>query len=207
MPLPSIVSDNLLPLDTITAAPATPADAAVGSNSIDFTMFDQGVALGVYNWCWAAVSISVARFYRPDTVWRSKCKLVEAVFVDLEGMCCPTSASAGTPCDKTAPLPFGLRQVGHYREDSMRERPATPEEIQTEIDAGRALCVAIKWPGTPAVYHFVVISAYSWAPGNDQVTVEDPAHGQSTMFLDTLTDDYRSLGGSWTNTYWTIQGA
>src|SRR6476659_5384943 len=44
------------------------------------------------SWCWAAVTLSVARYYNTPTSWRSQCQLVNNVL--NKGTCCGNGDSA-----------------------------------------------------------------------------------------------------------------
>ena len=198
MPLPTIVTSRLLPLGALapvgapTPTPSPPiGGASVSASALSFTMHMQEQT----NWCWSAVSVSVAQFYDPGTAWTSQCDLAGK---ELGASCCPAGTSPET-CNVPWYLDRALSRVGHY--NTFGNGPATTSQIGTEIDASRPLGVRIAW--NTGGGHFIVLSAYSWTPTSEQVTVEDPINGPSTLSLADLTTNYLSAG-TWTHSYWTL---
>ena len=197
MPLASVITNNLQPLGPLDpgAAPtALGADGNIGGNSFSFPLQHQEQS----NWCWAALAVSVAQYYDPETPWTTQCDLAGT---EIGVNCCPTGTDP-SHCNVPLTLPRGLNRVGHYA-GRISDRPAKRIQIKEEIDAGRPLCAAISFAGT-SIVHFVVISAYSWTPTSFTVTVEDPISGHWTdLHLDDLKTDYGADHGFWTFTYWT----
>jgi hypothetical protein len=199
MPLPGIVASNLIPLGALApivappgplggSLPATPPGAA--ARSLAFTMHPQEQS----NWCWAAVGVSVARFFNSSTIWQEQCDLTSQELVQV---CCPTGTNP-TGCNVPWYLDQALIRVGHY--NPYQSRAASLNEIRAEIDSNRPLGVRIAWSSGGG--HFVVVSGYSTSPVGDMVTIEDPVYGQSILLLSTFTTAYQG-SGSWTHSYWT----
>jgi hypothetical protein len=145
------------------------------------------------NWCWAAVSASVAVFYSAATAWAQQCQVASA---ELGQTCCPAGVNPGA-CNVPWYLDRSLTRVGHL--NNWAGAPATMAQIQTEINAGRPLGARIGWASGGG--YFVVLSGYSARAGNF-VTVDDPIYGHSTLPLATFQSSYQG-SGSWTHSYWT----
>lgn len=197
MPLPATIANNLIalgalaPLGPPPGAPAGGAAAAVaGAHALAFNMQTQQQS----NWCWSAVSVSVAVFYNAATPWSQQCVLAGQ---QLGQACCPAGTNVGV-CDIPWYLDQALAQVGHL--NTWIAGSQAIGAIQIEINANRPLGVRIGWNSGGG--HFVAISGYSSAPAGDTVTVEDPIFGQSTLPLAAFQMNYQSTG-TWTHTYWT----
>ena len=159
------------------------------------------------NWCWAAVSVSVNRYFAPDSHWR-QCGIVEVVLSHAKGpdkLPFPVHACCTKPiprrCNQPWYLEDALKQVDRLR-GSPKAVHLSFKKIQREIDAHRPVCARIQWrePGSPG--HFVVISGYHITRARvRQVDVEDPATGsRSTVHYGTFVSNYRH-SGRWTHTY------
>jgi hypothetical protein len=61
------------------------------------------------NWCWAAVSTSVAHFYDPSSSW-TQCEVANAQLGRTD--CCGTSGSGA--CNVYGYLDKGLQEIGHF---------------------------------------------------------------------------------------------
>lgn len=147
-------------------------------------------------WCWAAVSTSVALYYDAASPW-TQCKVVNAEL----GMtsCCTNGSSAG--CNQPWYLDKALSRVSHF--DHWRGGTATRDEIVAEVKAGRPLGVRIGWSGGGG--HFVVIDGYDEDEQEKDaniVEVRDPIYGTSRLHYDDFVSHYQS-SGSWTDSYWT----
>jgi hypothetical protein len=150
-------------------------------------------------WCWAAVSASVDRFFRPGST-HTQCDIAGSV---LELPCCnPTPAQAG-PCNVPHDLHTVLGRLHLLAGDPVL-KPLTFPEIQKEIDAARPICVLIKWldkNGQPTRGHFIAISGYRVTPAQKQfLSIADPFFGSSeidyTIFCNPK-GGYRDGSGMW----------
>ena len=200
MPLPALVMNNLVPLGALAPRGRPPAPASGGKKTpprrkqrtgrLAFTMQAQQQT----NWCWAAVSASVARFYQARTRWRRQCLVTSR---ELGQTCCPAGANSGA-CNVPWYLDRALDRVGHLK--SWAGTQATMVQIQREIRAGRPLGARIGWMSGGG--HFVVLSGSSMTAAGDFVTVDDPFYGHSTLPLATFQSSYQG-SGNWTHSYWT----
>lgn len=140
-------------------------------------------------WCWAAVSVSISRYYRPASAW-TQCALVSAE-LDQPGCC-----EDGRPCDEPWYLERALARVGHS-DGGLAAGALSFPEIKAEIDAGRPIGVRIGWQGGGG--HFVVIEGYS-REEDGLLEVEDPLEGHAQVTRDALRHRYGG-SGEWTHTY------
>lgn len=193
MALSPIIANNVLPLGALApvgaplgGAPST-IPASAGAYSLAFTMQPQQLS----NWCWSAVSVSVAEFYNAAS-WPQQCDLVSQ---ELGQTCCPAGTNPAA-CDVPWYLDRALQRVGHLNNWTNGSFPMAA--IQPEINGNRPLAVRIGWNSGGG--HFVVLSGFSSSPAGDFVTVEDPIYGQSTLLLSTFQTAYQG-SGSWTHSY------
>ncbi|MEM9556465.1 MAG: papain-like cysteine protease family protein [Acidobacteriota bacterium] len=143
-------------------------------------------------WCWAAIGASLARFYRTGS-WSQR-EIASEVFG--VGSCEPKSADSW---DRCATLDDVLRRVGCFSHWS----PGRPtfERVQSEIAAGRPLCLGLAW--SDGGNHYVVVRGAFAA--RRELSVDDPLHGPSIQHYDSFPMGYRG-GGVWRETYWTVSG-
>lgn len=139
-------------------------------------------------WCWAAVAVSVARYYSSRTGW-SQCALVRAEL--HRATCCEDGAA----CDQPWYLDRALARVGHS-DGGIAAGALSFAEITAEVDAREPIGVRIGWRSGGG--HFIVIEGYSRADG--LVEVEDPIEGHAQMTYEALVGDYGGAG-AWTHTY------
>lgn len=161
---------------------------------------------GCSQWCWAAVSASVAAFYGSPQPLPLQCQLANRVILPGKDCCqdcnCSSSSGVDEPCDRPADIDVGLNAVGHDRGDGGIPGSATSFAlIRKEIDASRPVAVRIDWDGSPDS-HGVVICGYTL---DGLVFVADP------MIPDTIKtysfDNFKypspqgSGNGSWGETF------
>ena len=144
------------------------------------------------NWCWAAVSTSVALYYDPSSTW-TQCAVANAQLGRTD--CC--GSGAGSACNVYGFLDRALTTVGHL--DHWSGGVASFQSIDGEIDAGRPLGIRVAWSGGGA--HFLAIIGYLEDTPN-YVAVDDPIYGKSDLTYDTLKTSYQGTG-SWTDSYYT----
>jgi hypothetical protein len=133
-------------------------------------------------WCWAAVSVSVDLFFRPDSA-HTQCEIAGAA---LNLQCCDGGKAAESgPCNVPHALAAVLGRL-HLMAGDPLQKSLTFDEVQKEIDAGRPICVLIKWldktgkPGSRG--HFIAINGYRVTPAQKQfVSIADPLYGSSEM--------------------------
>ena len=154
---------------------------------LDFTMQHQQQT----NWCWAAVSTSVALFYEPVSTW-TQCAVANGELGRND--CC--DAGAGGPCNVYGFLGSSLARVGHL--DQIVNSSSDFTDVQTEVNAGRPLCARTEWAGGGA--HFLAIIGYRVL--DEMVAVDDPWYGKSDVSYATFRSSYQG-SGSWTDSYFT----
>lgn len=158
------------------------------------------------NWCWAAVTQSIATFYRVPSM--NQCALVGKILgLQSNNFCC---GNGGTPiCNQQWYLHLALGAVQCLHGVVGRARPAIPlEEVKFELGLGQPVGVRVEWAAGPAKGggHFVVISGWKQgASGDAYVTVQDP-WGPSTeqMPIQEFADNYGTDKGVWTHSYFTL---
>lgn len=144
-------------------------------------------------WCWAAVTVSVATYYGVDTDL-TQCRLVNAVF-NLETCCNDGGTDA---CNR----PWYLDRALNWTRMLKRAVPGAPaelDEVRAEIDSGRPVGVHIHWRGGDAG-HFIAIEGYREDEG--MFAIEDSWSGTSDIDVRTLLSSYNGTG-DWTYTYYT----
>ena len=170
-------------LATLTEEPAAPASGC------DLRLVMQ--PSGETEWCWAAVSTSVALFYSATSSW-TQCAIVNRAL--RQSTCCTDGCSE--ECNQPFQLTPALEMVQHLGHD-FGDRLTLPA-IAVEIDAGRPIGVCIDWTGGGG--HFVTIDGYD--PNGAMIDVEDPLFGHSQVPLASFPARYQG-GGTWAWTYLT----
>lgn len=142
-------------------------------------------------WCWAAVSSSVADYYAPHTPPDpSQCALASWAFSPND--CCASGGSSA--CNQPYLQSLALQHVGHRNRSF--SGPMTFSAIQAEIVAERPIAVSIAW--NVAGGHAVTITGYATLSGVPSVLVRDPGDGGSASWIPLSTFP---AGGSWN---WTV---
>jgi ABC-type bacteriocin/lantibiotic exporter with double-glycine peptidase domain len=156
----------------------------VGPVSLNLQMEDQLQDL----WCWAAVSVSVKRFYQKQFAMRQ----CEQAGAQLQlTTCCDDPQS----CNREWRLKYALEGLGVLRE--MIEGPVPLSILRQEIGvSGRPVGCCIDWDGGGG--HFVCIDGYD----DRFVAIKDPKFGSSRIPYEEFAEHY--LGrGKWSWTYLT----
>jgi len=144
------------------------------------------------NWCWAAVSASVDRYFDPGSAL-TECEIAAEL---LEANDCCANPKRH---DKPAKLQDALELVG--RLGKIQDGPIAFSDLRSELDAGRPVCVRIEWHDGSA--HFVVLYGYRvMSSGTRTVEVADPWYPDSTQSFDFFPVFYHG-GGEWAATYLT----
>jgi len=144
-------------------------------------------------WCWAATSVSLSRYYAKASVW-TQCRLVTQI--TGRRSCCETGNSP--ECNLPQQLGPPLERVGIL--ERWKDGAARYDDLRREIDEGRPMAWRIGWAGGGG--HFAVIEGYQ-ADGERWVAVEDPLFGSSDAPLAALTGGHYQGSGKWTHTYFT----
>jgi hypothetical protein len=148
------------------------------------------------NWCWAAISSAVDRYYSPYS-FLTQCE-VAAEMPGLQQDACIDPEQNNDP----EALQTALDVIG--RGYTPKTLGIDFKTLQAEIDAGRPVCVRIEWTGGGA--HFVVLCGYQeWTSGVntlETVDVADPFYPDSTRSFNDFPESYHG-GGIWSHTYLT----
>jgi len=149
-------------------------------------------------WCWAAVSVSVNLFFRPEAT-HTQCEIAGSV---LELSCCKDSAPA--QCNTPHELHPVLGRLHLLARDPVL-KPLTFHQVQQEIDAGRPICALIKWLDNAGNLtdrgHFIALAGYRVTPAQTQfVSIADPLYGPSSVNFAEFSNQkggYRDGTGVW----------
>jgi hypothetical protein len=153
------------------------------------------------NWCWSAVSTSIALFFNPQAPW-TQCSLARAELAQTTNSadCCTAPSNSGV-CNEPWYLHTALRRVGHF--DRSTAAAATFTEVSTEIGARRPICVRFEWAGGGGAAHFFVVEGFMNDPAHTLQT-DDSIYGQTVITHADLKTSYRgAASGQWTHSYWT----
>jgi len=142
------------------------------------------------NWCWAAVSTSVAAFYDAASTW-TQCSVADGELGRTD--CCGVGATG--PCNVYGTLNTALTRVGHL--DRLVAGAASFADVSNAIGRGQPVGVRIFWSGGGA--HFIAIEGVLHG---DSYAVDDPVSGASDVTETVLKTKYLGTG-SWTHTYYT----
>jgi hypothetical protein len=141
-------------------------------------------------WCWAAVSLSVERYFSPTSPL-TQCMIAGQL---LGARCCDDPEA----CNQPAKLQDALKLVRRLTGDPTAG-PLSFTDIQKDLDGGRPVCLRIGWDGGGG--HFVILVGYGLSrSGARLVEVEDPLYGSSIVIYEEFISRYLS-SGQWTATY------
>ena len=144
------------------------------------------------NWCWAAVGVSVSKFYDSCSKW-TQCSLVDA---ELDCSCCCNEGSSKR-CNKPWYLDRALRRTYNYH--NWRSGSLSVEELIAELESGAPVAVRIGWKGGGG--HFVCID-HCVTGDRQYIEVHDPWSGSATCEYIEFASNYKGMG-KWTHTYLT----
>jgi hypothetical protein len=149
-------------------------------------------------WCWAAVSVSVNKLFRPAST-HTQCDLAASI---LNQDCC--DPETGRRCNHPHTLHTVLGTLHLLAGEPVR-KPFAFEEIRKEIDAGRPICVLIRWLDDSGQVssrgHFIAISGYRITPERIPfLEIADPFYGASMIAYEEFSSPhggYRHGHGVW----------
>ena len=143
-----------------------------------------------HNWCWAAVGMSIDRYFSPDSTMK-QCEVAERV---VGTGCC------GNPenCNRAAGLEQALKAVKRLKA-VLVGGILTFGEVRERIDTGLPVCARIGWP-EEGRGHFVVIFGYSTSSQGEWVHIADPFFLDSTIPYEQFVSSYLDAG-AWTDTF------
>lgn len=152
------------------------------------------------NWCWAAVSASVAIFHH-DQNWR-QCTVVNTVLnAILGGTDCCTSGSSDS-CNIPWDLRAALLRIGHLAPPVSGPLPFAG--LQAQIQNQRPVACRISSPG-PTAHFIAIIGCAQTGSGQQWLTIADPspsAPETSTLLYNDLLTNYFP-NSRWDQTYLT----
>ena len=140
-------------------------------------------------WCWAAVALSVTKYFDPATEM-TQCSVASAV---KNKKCCADKPG----CNQADLLEVALGKVGHFNQ--VLPRRLSFSELRDVLRAGTPVCVRIGWFGGGG--HFVVVTGFTVNEFGEQlVAVADPLYESDTWPYDEFASGYLRAG-QWTHTY------
>jgi hypothetical protein len=143
-------------------------------------------------WCWAACSTSVSRFFDAGSAW-TQCTVANAE-LGRDG-CCQDGAT--DDCDVQWYLDRALSRTGNLATWAGGTVPL--RTIRAQLDAGRPVGARIAWAGGGG--HFVMISG-CLDDATSMLEVRDPIYGRTEINIANFASSYQGTG-SWTHTYYT----
>ncbi len=148
------------------------------------------------NWCWAAVSTSVAHFFSAASAW-TQCLVANTTLPRPD--CCAGGAGDPNRCNKPWYLDLALTTTGNLRQ--VQARPLSFAEVQTEIGTSKPVGSRVGWFGGGG--HFMTIVGWLVAANGDQyLDIADPIFLNSQIPYHSYAGGYQS-GGNWTHSYLT----
>lgn len=146
-------------------------------------------------WCWAAVGVSVAKYFEPDSTLDQF--QLAALVLNMPGGC---RGNAIPECDKGASLTTVFEKLNRLAGNSILG-PVSFAQVRQVIDGGWPIPVRIVWDDNPGNAHAVVITGYSIsASGVPLLQVDDPFYDRSILSYDTFVSSYHG-SGRWERTY------
>ncbi len=143
------------------------------------------------NWCWAATSLGVHRFYdRTDTT--RQCDAANLILPADDACVAPAASTVNKPWY----LDDALSDLGNLREPVVTSVLGFTD-LRAEIDRGTPLATRIGWAGGGG--HFMVVNGYRGATTR-MVAIDDPIYGRSDMTYDAFRAAYQGAG-TWTHSY------
>ncbi|BDI31608.1 hypothetical protein CCAX7_36590 [Capsulimonas corticalis] len=143
-------------------------------------------------WCWAAVALSVAKFYCP-TISIKQCDI--ANYVLGHHNCCPENPACN--------IPRGLREALNFKGNYVDMLgPVKFDQLTAEIDQDRpiAAMVSLNQNG-----HFLVIDGYEETQVGNIISIRDPLFQSSVYVFEAFQIRYTN-GLIWRHTYPTQKG-
>jgi hypothetical protein len=141
------------------------------------------------NWCWAAVAVSVSKFFKTNTKW-IQCRLVNAELGRND--CCGQGEKEN--CNRVYYLDRALSKTDNL--DSWSSGAGNLGHVMQAVEAGRPLCARVKWSDGGG--HFLAIDGYN--RDLDMIAVDDPWFGASDWVLSVFQTSYWG-SGTWTDRY------
>lgn len=144
------------------------------------------------NWCWAATSKSVSRFYSIFSPW-TQCKVASD---ELGNTCCNSPVPGA--CNVSWYLNNALTRTHNLV--SYQSGTISWSEVKQQLEAGVVVCARIGWSGGGG--HFMTIHGVSSLLFTRYLHIDDPIYGKSVLTYDQFATNYQG-SGTWTHTYFT----
>lgn len=144
------------------------------------------------NWCWAATSVSVSRFYWTGSAW-TQCQVASSELGRTD--CC--NSPVPSPCNVPWYLDRALTRTNNFVSLTGQ---LTFAQVKAEIDAGRPVGARVGWSGGGG--HFMVIYGYRTVGLTRYFDIADPIYGNSSPTVTTFSTNYQG-SGTWTHSYYT----
>jgi hypothetical protein len=141
-------------------------------------------------WCWAAVAMSVDRFYNRDSPV-TQCQIAGKV---LRRSDCCTADELGA-CDSQTSLTKALKAVDRYH-GSQRADPRLACRL---LDRDQPVGIFIQWTRTAG--HFAALCGYSISRSGLEFVVADPKYGERPVLDAELRNGLYRGSGRWTRLY------
>ncbi|MEN2746754.1 papain-like cysteine protease family protein [Sphingomonas sp. T9W2] len=160
--------------------------------AVDFVVESQG---HMTNWCWAAVTSSISRYY-PAPPGKSQCEVARMeVGAQLHVDCCVSPGA----CDVTWYLDLPLQHVGHFH--ARAGSWVQPAAVAAELQAHNPLPVRVEWRSGGS--HFLAIyGMQDLGGGTFQLWLTDSIFGVSSISgVAFVNGGYQAAGGRWADSY------
>ena len=147
------------------------------------------------NWCWAAVAVSVARFYdRRSTV--TQCEITNQVLGRDD--CC-VGGTGPDQCNVQTTLSAGLGAVGR----DFGRQPADANLARRLLARQQPVGIFIQW--SPTSGHFAALTGFIASPAGTEFVVADPKYGNRLVLEAELRNGRYRGSGRWTDLYRTAE--
>jgi hypothetical protein len=195
-PLPAAQSEAIDGMEELPSGVDASRGNAAGGGAPEVLDFAMQTQLQT-NWCWAAIAVSVAAFYKSAAV--SQCEIATRC---LAMPCClvplpPPNANWAGNQTYSLDVPLGAHMAGEPQSG-----PLHFPVIQQQILAGRPVCCHINWgSGRADDGHFNAIIGFD--ASCEEVYVQDPdaQYGNGSYPYDEFCNRYN--GGTWDVAYLT----
>ena len=143
------------------------------------------------NWCWAATSKSISKFYASLSSW-TQCKVASS---ELSLTCC-TSPVPGA-CNIPWYLDRALTRTNNFVSYAV---PISWQRVLQELQKGLVVGARVGWNGGGG--HFMVIHGATTNGVVEYLHIDDPIYGKSVLPYNQFLSNYQA-SGKWTHTYFT----
>lgn len=148
------------------------------------------------NWCWAAVTASVCRFYNgPPINQKQIVAKVKAKPI------CATSPLIQF-CNDTANIDDALQSVGHLAQPF--NQALSVQHTINELAGGKPISCQLYLPSLGGGHAVIIYGAFADTSNKLMLRVADPADGMLlVMPYQQLLNNYRNVQGQWIRSYTT----